>query len=64
MSVVNHWLSCAKKKQLFKEIDEIGLEVWSEDGTLGEFFSSLNLEQTDFFMNMLIRDFMSDPDDM
>jgi hypothetical protein len=64
MSVSNHWLKCAKKKQLFKEIDEIGLEVWGEDGTLGDLFASLNDEQTDFLMNMLVRDFMADPDDM
>lgn len=64
MSINNHWLQIADKKRLFKEIDSIGIEIWGEDGTLGDFFATLNDEQTNFFMNMLIRDFMADPDDM
>jgi hypothetical protein len=60
----NHWLQIADRKRLFKEIDETGLEVWGEDGTLGDLFASLNDEQTNFLMNMLVRDFMADPDDM
>jgi hypothetical protein len=60
----NHWLSCLKKKQLFKEIDAIGVEVWTEDGTLGDLFAVLNDEQKEFLMNMLIRDFLADSTDM
>lgn len=60
----NHWLDCAKKKQLYKEIDEIGMEIWSEDGTLADLIAALNDEQTDFLMSLKIRDFVGDVDEM
>lgn len=60
----NHWLKCADKKRLFKEIDEIGLEVWAQEGTLADLLNALNTEQHHFFMAMSIRDFMALSDDM
>lgn len=60
----NHWLQSADKKRLYKEIDEIAMEVWGDDGTFADLLADLNDEQTDFLMNMLIKDFVGDPDDM
>jgi len=60
----NPWLSSAKNRQLFKEIDEIAMDVWADDGTLSDFFASLTDEQTDFIFSMKIKDFAADPDDM
>jgi hypothetical protein len=60
----NHWLQSADKKRLYKEIDEIAMEVWGDDGTFADLLAALNDEQTDFLMNMLIKDFVGDPDDM
>ena len=64
MSTNNHWLKSAKKKKMFQEIDAIGLEIWGEDGTLGDLLDSLNKEQMDFFLNMLVRDFMADSNEV
>jgi len=64
MSAGNHWLNCANKKKLYKEIDEIAMDVWGEDGTLADLLAALNDEQTDFLMGMLIRDFVGDADEM
>lgn len=60
----NHWLKCADKKRVFKEIDEIAMELWAHEGNLAELILALNTEQTHFFMNMLIRDFMASYEDM
>lgn len=60
----NHWLKCADKKRLFKEIDEIAMELWTQEGNLADLMLALNTEQTHFLMNMLIKDFMASPDDM
>jgi hypothetical protein len=60
----NYWLNILDKKRLFKEVDEKGLEVWNEDRTLGDLFASLNDEQTDFLMNMKVRDFFSDSNEI
>lgn len=59
----NHWLNSAKKKQVFKEIDQIANDVSGAGGTFGDFLAQLNDEQSDFLMNMLIKDFASDSDD-
>jgi len=59
----NHWLDSAKRKKIFKELDIIGIEVCSEDGTFGDFLLSLNDDQKDFLMNMSLNDFMSNPND-
>lgn len=63
MTLKNHWLDIVEKKKLHKEIDEVGLEVWSEDGTLGDLISSLTDLQVEFLMAMKIRDFFADADD-
>ena len=60
----NHWLQISDKKRLYKEIDELAMEVWSEDGTFGDLLSVLSTEQSDFLMGMLLKDFAGDPDDM
>jgi hypothetical protein len=59
----NHWLSNARGKQLLKEIDEIAMDTWGDDGTLGDFFASLSDEQTDLLFEMKIKDFVCDPID-
>ena len=48
---------------MFKEIDEIALDVWSEDGTLGDLIAALSDEQTNYLMSMMISDFATEPDD-
>jgi len=58
----NHWLS-SKNNKLFKQIDEIGLEVCDEVGTLGDLLDSLTKEQLDYFLKMQIRDFFADSDE-
>ena len=63
MTLKNYWLDLLAKKRLYKEIDEIGLEVWAEDGNFGEFLELLNDEQSEFLMNMSIRDFFADSND-
>lgn len=60
----NHWLDNAKKKQLFSEIEELGLEIMDEDGTFGDFLNSLTDKQTDLLMQMRVRDFMAESDDL
>jgi hypothetical protein len=62
-NVKNHWLDAAKKKQVFKEIDELAMDVWGNDGTLADLFAVLNDEQTDFLMNMMLKDFGGDADE-
>jgi hypothetical protein len=59
----NHWLSSVKKKKLFKSIDDLGMEVWSNDGTLGEFLKSLNKEQRNFFFSLMMADFSCELND-
>jgi hypothetical protein len=51
----NHWLNAVRSKQLFKEIDEVALDVWGSDGTLGDFFAMLNDEQTDLLFAMKVK---------
>ena len=58
----NHWLD-ATKKRLFKKIDDKGIKVWDNDGSLGDFIDSLTQEEKDFFLSYKIRDFLADPDD-
>lgn len=60
----NHWLNSAKVKQLFKEIDELAMDTWGVDGTLGDFFSMLNDEQSDLLFSMKIKSFDSDLNSM
>ena len=58
----NHWLQSAHAKQLLKEIDDIAMETWSQDGTLGDFFAALTDDHTDLLFSMKIKTFSSDPD--
>jgi hypothetical protein len=60
----NHWLGTAQSRQLMKEIDDVALDIWSQDGTLGDLFSALNDDHTDLLFSMKIKDFASDPNDM
>jgi len=60
----NPWLANAEAKRMFKEIDEIAMDVWSRDGTMNDFFASLDDDQTDLLFSMKIKDFVSDPNDM
>jgi hypothetical protein len=60
----NPWLNVVKSKQMMREIDEIAMEVWGDDGNLSDFFAALTDEQTDFLFSMKIKDFACDLDDM
>jgi len=59
----NIWLQNAQVKQLMQEIDMIAMDIWSQDGTLGDLFSALNDDHTDLLFSMKIKDFSSDPAD-
>lgn len=58
----NHWLSSVRKKRLLNSIDDVGMDVWSDDGTFGEFLKRLTKEQKDFFVNLLVADFSCEID--
>ena len=62
--IKNHWLDAAKKKQLFKEIDELAMDIWAVDGTFGDLIAQLTDEQTDFLMDMRWKDVAADHDDL
>ena len=57
----NHWLNSAHTKQLMKEIDEIAMDVWSQDGTLGDLFATLTDDHTDLLFAMKLKDVSTDP---
>ena len=59
----NHWIDEKKYRAIFRELDEVMMEVWSEDGTLADLFNTLNDEQTVLFLGMKIRDCAADHDD-
>ena len=59
----NVWLQSAQAKKLMQEIDAIAMDIWSQDGTLGDLFSALNDDHTDLLFSMKIKDFDSDPTD-
>lgn len=54
----NHWLSSVRKKKLFRTIDDVGMEVWSSDGSFGDFLRSLSKEQKRFLFSMQLSDFV------
>jgi len=56
----NHWLTKSKRKKILNDIDDIGMEVWSNDGTFGDFFDKLTKEQKDFLMSLDFSDFVCD----
>jgi len=56
----NHWLSSVKKKKMFTTIDDVGMEVWSSDGTFEELLKSLSKQQRDFILSLQLSDFSCD----
>lgn len=58
--MINHWLNKSKRKKTLSDIDDIGVEVWSDDGTFGDFFDKLTKEQKDFLMSLSLVDFVCD----
>jgi len=56
----NHWLTKSKRKKILNDIDDIGMEVWSNDGTFVDFFDKLTKEQKDFLMSLDFSDFVCD----
>ena len=58
--MINHWLIKSKRKILLNDIDDIGMEVWSNDGTFEDFFQKLTKEQKDFLMSLNLSDFVCD----
>jgi len=56
----NHWLSTVKKKKMFRAIDDVGMEVWSSDGTFGELLKSLSKQQREFILLLQLSDFSCD----
>lgn len=56
----NHWLTKSKRKKILNDIDDIGMEIWSNDGTFGDFFDKLTKEQKDFLMSLDLSDFVCD----
>jgi hypothetical protein len=60
----NYWLNIKMKKDLHKQIDELAMDVWGSDGTLGDLFAMLNDEQTQFLFDMKLKNFESDDGDL
>jgi hypothetical protein len=58
--MINHWLSKSKRKKILSDIDDIGMDVWGDDGTFGDFFNNLSQEQKDFLMSLSLSDFVCD----
>jgi len=52
------------KKDLHKEIDSLAMDVWSDDGTLGDLFALLTDEQTQLLFDMKLKTFESDDGDL
>lgn len=51
-------------KKNYEEIEELAMDVWAADGTLGDLFAVLTDEQAEFLYNMKITDFMADDDEL
>lgn len=60
----NPWLISSASRQMFQEIDEVAMDVWSDDGTLGDLLASLTDDQTDLLFSLKIKNFASNPHDM
>lgn len=58
--MINHWLIKSKRKKLLNDIDDVGMEIWSNDGTFGDFFDRLTKEQKNFLMSLSLSDFVCD----
>lgn len=59
----NFWLNKKMKRDLHKQIEELALDVWAEDGTLGELLSVLDDAQIQFLYNMKLKNFESDDEE-
>lgn len=60
----NFWLGLKMKQDLHEQVDEIAMDVWGSDGTLGDLFALLNDEQTQFLADMKLKEFESETDDL
>lgn len=60
----NFWLNLKMKKDLHKQVDELAMDVWGSDGTLGDLLALLNDEQTQFLLDMKLKNFESDDSDL
>jgi hypothetical protein len=60
----NFWLGLKMKQDLHEQVDEIAMDVWGSDGTLGDLFALLNDEQTQFLFDMKLKEFESETDDL
>lgn len=58
----NHWLDESKYKKTFKEIDQIAMDIWGEDGTLADLINILDDEQTYLLLSMKLKDVAADVD--
>lgn len=59
----NYWLAAVEKKKIIKSIDDLGMEVWSEDGTFGDFVSSLSKDEKKMLCSFMLSDFSCDHDE-
>lgn len=50
-------------KELHEEIEELAMDVWGADGTLGDLVAGLSNEQIKFLLDMKIAEVMSNPVD-
>ena len=60
----NFWIKKRMSKKNYEEIEELAMDVWAADGTLGDLFAVLTDEQSEFLYNMKITDFMADDDEL
>ena len=58
----NHWLNEAKYKRLFDEIDDLAMQISSEDGTMADFINAMSSEQSMLFLSMMVKDIEVDRD--
>lgn len=56
----NHWLSSGKKKKFLRDVDDVGIEVWSDDGTFDDFMRALTRDQRRLLSSMQLSDFSCD----
>lgn len=60
----NFWLDLKMKKILHEQVDEIAMDVWGSDGTLGDLLALLNDDQTQFLFDMKLKEFEADQDNL
>lgn len=60
----NFWLDLKMKKVLHEQVDEIAMDVWGSDGTLGDLLALLNDDQTQFLFDMKLKEFEADQDNL